>query len=167
MFGFFRFKASLKLSINAIADVLAPVRMLAQMQSLTLPNALFGDAYVLGFFQAYLTYVMNLGRKKPVEAREHVMIFQAAMDHYVQGAGEKLGDIVADVMSDEHPYHQHFMTGYRDGQMYVDVLRSLKFQGDMSPNGIPPIVPGLHDFTQFLKKNYLGKTLSADGSSLS
>ena len=158
MFGFFRYKASLKLCIKAVADALAPVRMLAQLQSLPLPNTLFGDAYVLGFFQAYLTFVMQLGRKNPIEPFEQLQIFTSAVDFYVPGSREKIIEILGQLNDSAHPFHQHYVTGRRDGLTYVEELQSGKYNGEFPPGGVPVVVPGLHDFIQFLKKNYLGKS---------
>jgi hypothetical protein len=143
MFGFFRFKKSVGLATEYVRTLIAP----AQVHG-TLPNAIFGDAYVLGFIQQIVMHAAqeNEGSKL---APEHLpTIFEATIGNFVPGiAARQITPLLIEVNKPAHPSHTHYSVGCREGRKYIDALRV----GDRAQS-----TELLFLFTQFIKKNYMG-----------
>lgn len=147
MFGFFRFKASVRNGIKAVQLVLTPAEQVAEWHSKQIPAAIFGDAYILGFLQSMLMGVVISERGKLVPPQELMRIHMTVMDSCVPDLGSAMPAAISEVNDPAHPHHTHYTAGREDGYKYVEAINN--GNGEEAGN----YISGL---TDFIKRNYLG-----------
>jgi hypothetical protein len=142
MFGFFKFKRSVGHARKYVLTMIAP----AQVHG-TLPNAVFGDAYVIGFLQILVMHAANESQGKALKPEDQMLIFEAVMNGLVPGLGRQINPMLEQVNYSNHPAHVNYSVGRREGHEYVTSL----------VNGDDSRAQSLSfEFIQFIKRNHLG-----------
>ena len=144
MFGVFKFRKSVKASVEAVVGLLAPASVSGKTFG-SVPIALFGDAYVMGFLQVFIMHVAQAGRREAIRPEEQLAIFEACMTALAPAYAKQIVSMLLEINEPGHPLNVHYSVGRKEAAEYVSALASGR--GDV-------VQSSLVSFTDFIKRNY-------------
>lgn len=148
MLGFFKFKKCVTATAEAVTGLFGPARISGSPYG-SIPNAVFGDAYIIGFLQSFSVYVMHEVRGETIKPEEQLAMFSATLDTLVPSLGKQVIGYLPQLNDPANGFHANYSVGRREGQSYVDALRA----GDEVA-----VQSYIRGFTDFIKRNYLGSS---------
>jgi hypothetical protein len=142
MLDYFKFKKSLQIAHYYASTLIAPAAVNGPV-----PNAIFGDGYVIGFLQVLIMQATNEGYGKVADPIKMSRVFEVTMEKLVPGHGKIITRSLPALNTPEHPANRNYVTGRDEGNQYMVAL--LKGD-DLAARAT------IMSFTGFVKRNYMG-----------
>ncbi len=112
-----------------------------------LPQAVFNDAYIIGFLEGLTLDVVRELKGRAVPQEEKDAIFATVYRKLVPGNAEIILASLDELRTVRHAAHVHYLVGRREAREYVQALAA----GDATRGD------ALHaGFTNFIARNYRG-----------
>ncbi|HEY0236159.1 MAG TPA: hypothetical protein VGC86_14050 [Afipia sp.] len=147
MFGFFKFKKTVDYATKYVLTMIAPAQQTAALRQTGFPNAVFADAYILGFLQILVMHAANESQGKALQASHQKMVFEGVLNQLVPGLGQQMEMALMQLNTLGVRGNENYLVGRREAHEYV---RALMSGDDANAQRISLA------FTDFIKRNHLG-----------